>query len=86
MKKKNLGYYLLILILGTVVGYFLSSMVNFLPPGAFKEALLRPLSFAAGPAKLDLRVINFTLGFGLNLNIVSVIGIFLVAWLFKVME
>ena len=83
MKKKSLGYYLIILILGCVVGYLLGQLGQFIPPGAFKNMLLTPLKFGAGPGVLNLRVLSVTIGFSVNVNAVSVLGVFLVALAFK---
>ncbi|MCB0289940.1 MAG: DUF4321 domain-containing protein [Calditrichaeota bacterium] len=86
MKKKNLGYYILILIMGAVLGSFIGSLAIYLPPGAFRSAMLKSLTFSLGPGVLDLKVISITLGFGLNVNIVGVLGIIIIAYIFRLME
>ena len=87
MKKKSLGYYLIVLILGAVVGSVIGDFIGqTLPQSTFRSALLNPLKFSVGPAVVNLKLIAFTLGVSINVNIAGVFGFFVVAYFFHVME
>ena len=85
MRKRGLGYYALLLIIGSVIGSVLGDALNaILPPGVVKQFFLRHLvDFSFGPATLDFNVLSLTLGFTLNINIVGVLGILVLAYLLR---
>lgn len=86
-KKKSIGYYLVVLILGGVVGSVLGDALGFiLPQGVVREFLLKAAVFSVGPAPLNLKVFHITFGFGININIIGVVGILLVAYVLRWME
>ncbi|MCK6621851.1 MAG: DUF4321 domain-containing protein [Calditrichaceae bacterium] len=84
MRKKSLGFYVIIIILGSVVGSVLGDIVGLLlPEGVVKQFFMQSAGFGVGPALFDLKVITFTLGFSLNINIIGVLGIFMVAYFLR---
>ncbi len=86
-KKRKLGYYMIVLILGAVVGSVLGDALSFLlPAGVLKQFFLKSVNFSVGPAPFNLSIIKLTLGFAININIVGVIGIFLVAYVLRWMD
>ena len=85
--RRRFGYYVLILVLGVVVGSVLGEALGFaLPEGVVKKFFLNSVGFEISPTKIDLKVLHFTLGFGLNINIIGVVGVFLVAYFLRWME
>jgi hypothetical protein len=56
----------------------------FVPEGSVAHQLfVQYESFGFGPAAVDLVVIDFTLGLNIHVNLMSVIGVFLVAQLLR---
>jgi Domain of unknown function (DUF4321) len=84
MRKKSLGFILIILLLGGLVGTALGEVLSLvLPEGVVKEFFLRSASFGFGPAEINLVILTFTLGFSLKINIIGVIGIILLGYLLR---
>jgi hypothetical protein len=80
--KHRPGFHALILAIGFVVGGFMTQFARmFLPAGAVKELLTTGVTPALGPVKLDLIIINVSLGpIALDVSLLSLLGV-LVAYL-----
>jgi hypothetical protein len=76
-----------ILVLGFLLGAILTKLsLWFLPEGPFREFFTTTVSASVGPLSMDLLVIAFTLGpVVLNVNLFSVAGVLLVAYLSRMM-
>ena len=76
-----------ILVLGFLLGAILTKLsLWFLPEGPFREFFTTTVSASIGPLSMDLLVIAFTLGpLVLNVNLFSVAGVLLVAYLSRMM-
>ena len=76
-----------ILVLGFLLGAILTKLsLWFLPEGPFREFFTTTVSASVGPLSMDLLVIAFTLGpIVLNVNLFSVAGVLLVAYLSRMM-
>ncbi len=76
-----------ILVLGFVLGAILTKLsLWFLPEGPFREFFTTTISASVGPLSADLLVIAFTLGpIVLNVNLFSVAGVLMVAYLARMM-
>jgi len=84
MRKKSLGWILIIILLGAFIGTALGEVLAYiLPQGVVKEFFLRSAIFSVGPATLNLVVFTFTLGFSFKLNVIGVIGIGIAAYLLR---
>ncbi|MBN2365418.1 MAG: DUF4321 domain-containing protein [Calditrichaeota bacterium] len=84
MRKKSLGWILVIILLGAFIGSALGEILAYvLPQGVVKEFFLRSAEFGLGPATLNLIVLTFTLGFTIKLNVISVLGIAIAAYLLR---
>jgi hypothetical protein len=84
MRKKSLAWFLVIILLGALIGSTLGEVLALvLPEGVVKEFFLRSAQFSVGPATLNLVIITFTLGFGIKLNVISVLGIGFAAYLLR---
>ena len=68
-------------MVGTVLGEVIGIM---LPEGkVIRSVFVTSTEFHAGPFHIDLVVFSFTLGFSLRVNLMSVVGIFIVAVLLR---
>jgi len=67
---------------GLLVGALLTQVVGLaFPPSAAREFFVTTVSATFGPLAVDLRVIALTLGpLVLRVNVLSVVGVVLVAW------
>lgn len=76
-----------ILALGFLLGAVLTKLsVLFLPEGPFREFFTTTVSATFGPLSVDLLVIAFTVGpIMLNVNLFSVAGILIVAYVARLM-
>lgn len=85
LARRRLGTTTLIFFLGILVGSVVSQAVGlFLPEeGTAHQLFVQYLSFGFGPVDLNLIVFDITLGFHVHVNLLSVIGIFLVAQLLR---
>ena len=85
LTRRRLGVVTLIFFLGIIVGSVFSQAIGlFLPEGGTAHQLfVQYLSFGFGPGSLDLIVFDITVGFHIHVNLLSVIGIFLVAQLLR---
>jgi hypothetical protein len=83
-RGRGIGFLLTVIVLGVLVGGVIGEIIGLLmPAGVIKEFFIRSVEAAVRPVTLDLRAFSVTLGFALRLNIVSVLGVFLVAYLFR---
>ena len=83
-KGRGIGFLLTVIVLGVLIGGVIGEIIGLLMPvGVVKEFFLRSVDAQLGPVTLDLHAFSITLGFGLRLNIVSVLGVALVAYLFR---
>lgn len=76
-----------ILTIGVLLGALLTKLsVWFLPEGPFREFFTTTISASVGPLSVDLMVIAFTLGpLVLNLNLFSIAGVLVVAYVARMM-
>jgi hypothetical protein len=75
------GFYLGVLVAGFVTGGVLTAVLRqSLPESAARTFFTSVGRAHFGPVFVDLLVINFTFGFGLNVSVLSLIGV-LVAYL-----
>ncbi len=83
-KGRGIGFLLTIIVVGVLIGGVIGEIIGLLlPEGVIKEFFIRSVRSSVGPVTLDLHAFSITLGFGLKLNIISVLGVCLVAYLFR---
>ena len=83
-KGRGVGFLLTIIVVGVLIGGVIGEIIGLLmPEGVIKEFFIRSIKSSVGPVTLDLHAFSITLGFGLKLNIISVLGVCLVAYLFR---
>lgn len=83
--RRPLGVVALVLFLGLVVGTVLGELIGVLIPEGktLREVFVGTSDFQFGPFHLNLVVFSITLGFSLHLNLMSVLGIFLVSLILR---
>jgi len=84
MAFRNAAFFVTVLVVGALLGSFLGDFLALMfPEGPTRALFLKEVSAGLPPARLDLKVAEFTFGFVLKLNITSVIGILASSILFK---
>ncbi len=76
-----------ILVLGFLLGAILTKLsLWFLPQGPFREFFTTTISASVGPLSMDLLVLAFTLGpVVLNVNLFTIAGVLVVAYVARMM-
>jgi hypothetical protein len=84
-RRRPFAVVALILFLGIVVGTVVGDVVGILLPEGktIRDVFVNSTDLHVGPLHLDLVVFSFTLGFSLKVNLMSVIGIFVVALMLR---
>lgn len=83
-KNKSIGFIVLILLLGALVGSALGEVIALIvPDGVVKEFFLRAVSGGLGPTTLNAILFTITIGFTIKLNVVGIVGVAMVAYLLR---
>jgi hypothetical protein len=79
-RRRPLALVTLILFLGLVLGTVVGEAVGLiLPEGKIiRDVFVNATDLHVGPLHVDLVVFSFTLGFSLRVNLMSVLGVFVV--------
>lgn len=79
-RRRPLALVTLILFLGLIIGTVAGEAVGLvLPQGKIiRDVFVSPTEFHVGPVHVDLVAFSFTLGFSLRVNLMSVLGVFVV--------
>ena len=87
MRKKSIGWILVIILIGAFIGTALGEILAYiLPEGVVKEFFLRAATFSLGPGTLNLVILTLTFGFSFKINVVSIIGIIIIAYFLRWVE
>jgi len=83
--RRRIGIVALVFFLGVVLGSVLGETIGILMPedSVIRELFVSGKEFRVGPVYLDLIVFTFTIGFSLKVNLVSVLGVIMVAFLLR---
>ena len=83
--RRRIGIVALVFFLGVVLGSVLGETIGILMPedSVIRELFVSGKEFRVGPVYLDLIVFTFTVGFSLKVNLVSVLGVIMVAFLLR---
>ena len=74
-------FHAIVLALGFIVGGFMTTFARkFLPVGAVKEFLTTGVTPSIGPLPIDLIILKLTIGFALDVSLLSLLGV-LIAYL-----
>jgi len=84
-RRRRVALVALILFLGIVIGTVVGEVVGLmLPEGkVIRDVFVNATDFHVGPMHIDLVVFSFTFGFSLRVNLMSVVGIFIVSLLLR---
>jgi hypothetical protein len=84
-RRRRLAVVTLILFLGIVVGTVMGEVIGLiLPEGkVIRDVFVNATDLHIGPLHFDLVVFSFTLGFSLHVNLMSVVGVFIVSLLLR---
>lgn len=84
MKRRELTFITVALILGAVMGGLIGSILGtFLPPSAAKTLFTESISVGFDTVKVDFYAIAFTVGLKVKINFMSVLFVLLVIIYFK---
>ena len=85
MWRKNFRNYLAVLTLGLLAGSLLGEILaRYLPEGVAKSFFTNSVTGQFGPVSLDLIAIGITLGpLSIAVNIMTIVGVVLAAYLFR---
>ena len=83
--KRRIGLVALIFFLGVILGSVVGELIGLLLPegNTIRTLFISGTEFQVGPVFCDLVVVSFTIGFSLKVNLISVLGIVLVAFLLR---
>ena len=80
-RRRPLAVVALIMFLGIVVGTAVGEAVGLLMPEGkvVRDVFVNSTDFHIGPLHIDLVVLSFTFGFSLRVNLMSAVGVFVMA-------
>lgn len=83
--KRRIGLVALVFFLGVILGGVIGETIGLLLPedNVIRQLFVSGKEFQVGPVYLNFIVMTFTLGFSLKVNLVSVLGIIVVAFLLR---
>lgn len=85
MHRKRLSVYVIILIIGMLIGGYLGEILaTVMPDGVAKDFFLTSIVGNFGPVAINLLIIALTLGpLVVKVNLVGVLGLFIAVYLFR---
>lgn len=83
--KRRIGLVALVFFLGVIVGSVVGELIGLILPegNVMRELFVSGKVLKVGPLEVDLIVFAFTFGFSLKVNLISVLGIVVVALLLR---
>lgn len=84
MKKRELTFIVVALILGAVIGGLIGDIIGtFLPAGAAKTVFSKSIEIGFDTVKVDFYAISFMIGLKLKINFMSMLVVLLVIIYFR---
>lgn len=84
MKKRELTFIIVALILGAVLGGLLGDIIGtYLPPSAAKTVFTKSIQIGFDTIKVDFYAISFTFGMLVRMNFMSILVVLLVIIYFR---
>lgn len=83
--KRGIGLVALIFFLGVILGSVVGELIGLILPedSVMRQLFVSGSEFHVGPLFFNLIVFTFTLGFSLKVNLVSILGIIVVAFILR---
>lgn len=87
MLSRNVMFFVLVIIVGALIGSFLGKFVEkaFPDSSMLGELFATEINAGLAPTNLDLRVVELTFGCLVKLNITAVLGMIIAGYIFRVM-
>lgn len=87
MKKKSLGFILIVIFIGALIGSAIGELIAYvMPDGVVKQFFIKSASASLGPGTLNIIILTFTLGFSIKVNVMGVLGILITAYALRWVE
>ena len=85
MHRKRLSVYVIILIIGMLIGGYMGEILaTVMPDGVAKDFFLTSIAGNFGPVSINLLIIALTLGpLMVKVNLVGILGLFIAVYLFR---
>lgn len=84
MKRRELTFIIVALLLGAIMGGFIGEMIgSYLPPGAAKTLFSKSLKIGFETTRVELYAFSFTIGLMFKINFMSVLGVLLIIVYFR---
>lgn len=85
MKRRlSMAWVLVAIVLGAIIGSALGEVIGLaIPDGVVKQFFISSTPIGFNPVRINLGIIDFTIGFFFHLNVIGVIGIFSSAYIFR---
>ena len=84
MKRRELTFIIVALLLGAIIGGFLGELIgSFLPPGAAKTLFTKSIEIGFDAFRVELYSIAFTFGLSFKINFMSALAVLLVIMYFR---
>ncbi len=85
LAKRRIGMVALVFLLGVVLGSVVGELISLLLPdeNVIRELFISGKVLRVGPLHFEMIVLTFTIEFSLKVNLVSVLGIIVVAFLLR---
>lgn len=84
MKKREMTFIIVALLLGAILGGFVGEMIgSFLPDGAAKTLFTKSIKIGFETTRVELYAISFTIGIMFKINFMSVLAVILVIIYFR---
>ncbi|MBN2226380.1 MAG: DUF4321 domain-containing protein [candidate division Zixibacteria bacterium] len=84
MKKRELTFIIVALLLGAIIGGFLGELIgSYLPPGAAKTLFSRSVTIGFETTRVELYSISLTFGMSFKINFMSALLVLLVIVYFR---
>lgn len=83
--KRRIGLIALVFFLGVILGSVVGELIGILLPedNVIRQLFISGSEFHVGPVFVNMIAFTFTIGFSLKVNLVSVLGIIVVAFLLR---
>lgn len=84
MKKRELTFIIVALLLGAILGGFLGELIgSFLPEGAARTLFTKSINIGFETTRVQFYSISFTIGLMFKINFMSVLAVLLVIIYFR---
>jgi hypothetical protein len=83
MRRVSFRLLVLYIILGAVIGSLIGEIAEFLPEGVVKEFFLKSVTAGFTPTTFNLKIVTFTIGFTLLLNVSGIMGVAIAVYMLR---